>query len=92
MIICSCLLHLELFDIQSLKGRRIIVNSLKEKLKNSFNASVLDVSSEYPKEADIALVFLSPNALTAAQYREKIERFLEKQFPELNIDMEYEEF
>jgi len=91
MIICSTLLHLELFDVQSLKGRRMIVNSLKEKLKHSFNVSVLDISSGYPKEADIALVFLSPGTLAAAQYREKIERFVEKQFPELNIDMEYEE-
>ncbi len=91
MMICSCILHLELFDVQSLKGRRAIVNKLKEKLKNSFNISLLDVSSEYPKEADIALVFLSPNSLSSAQYRAKIEAFLEKNFPELSIDMEYEE-
>jgi uncharacterized protein YlxP (DUF503 family) len=91
MIICSVLLHLELLDVQSLKGRRAIVNRIREKLK-TFNVSLLDISSEYPKEADIAFVFLSPNTLTAAQYREKIEHFLEKNFPELNIDMEYEEF
>ena len=91
MIICSCILHLELLDVQSLKGRRSIVNSLKEKLK-TFNVSVMDVSSEYPKEADVALVFVSPNSLSSAQYREKIEDFLEKKFPELSINMEYEEF
>lgn len=91
MIICNCNIHLELFDVSSLKGRRSVVNSLKERLKR-FNVSLLDISSEYPKEADIAFVFLSPDSLAAAQYREKIESHLHRQFPELDINMEYEEF
>jgi len=90
MIICSCILHLDLLGVHSLKGRRSVVNKLKDKLK-AFNVSVLDISSEYPKEAEVAIVFLSPNGLLAAQYREKIEVFLEKNFPHYNIDLEYEE-
>ena len=90
MIICHCTLHMELPDAFSLKGRRSITNSAKEKLK-AFNVSVMDVSGEYPKEADIALIFLSPTARTAAQYREAIEQMLERQFPELHYTLEYEE-
>jgi len=90
MIICSCILHLELPYVQSLKGRRSVINSIKEKLK-TFNLSVMDISGEYSKEADIAFVFLSPNYLKSAQYREKVEKMLEKNFSEYHYDLEYEE-
>lgn len=90
MIICSCILHLELPFVHSLKGRRSVTNSLKEKLK-AFNLSVMDISGEYAKEADIAFVFLSPNSLKSAQYREKIINMLERNFSEYHFDLEYEE-
>ena len=90
MIISNCILHIDLPYVHSLKGRRSIVNSIKEKLK-AFNLSVLDVSGEYVKEADIAFVFLSQNALGAAQYREKIEKLLERNFSEYHFELEYEE-
>jgi uncharacterized protein YlxP (DUF503 family) len=90
MILCNCLLHLDLPHVSSLKGRRAVTNSLKEKLK-SFNLSVLDVSGEYVREADIAFVYLSPTALTSAQYREKIEKMLERNFSEIVYELEFEE-
>lgn len=90
MIICSCIIHLELPYVVSLKGRRSVINSMKEKLK-IFNLSVLDVSGEYAKEADIAFVFLSHNSLQSSQYREKIEKMLEKNFSEYHFEVEYEE-
>lgn len=91
MVICNCVLHLELPHVHSLKGRRSITNSLKEKLK-SFNVSVLDLSGAYPKEADIAFVFLAPDSLAAAQYREKVDRLMQRHFPELLYDLEHELF
>jgi uncharacterized protein YlxP (DUF503 family) len=90
MIICNCILHIELPYVQSLKGRRSVTNSIKEKLK-AFNLSVLDVSGEYVREADIAFVFLSQNPLGSAQYREKIEKMLERNFSEYHFELEYEE-
>ena len=63
---------------------------MKEKLK-TFNVSVLDVSSEYVKEADIAFVFLSPNSSHAAQYRDKIEQMLQRNFSEYFFELQYEE-
>jgi len=89
MIICNCILHIELPYVHSLKGRRSVTSSMKEKLK-AFNLSVLDVSGEYAKEADIAFVFLSPNSLRAAQYREKIEKMLEWNFSEYDFELDYE--
>ena len=90
MILCNVIIHLDLPEVESLKGRRAVTNSLKEKLK-SFNVSVLDVSGEYAKEADIAFVFLSPNAMTSAQYRNKIEQMIERNFGEYLFELEYEE-
>ena len=90
MILCNCLLHLDLPHVSSLKGRRAVTNSLKEKLK-AFNLSVLDVSGEYIREADIAFVYLTPTALTSAKYREKIEKMLERNFSEIVYELEFEE-
>jgi hypothetical protein len=63
---------------------------MKDKLK-ALNLSVMDISGEYAKEADIAFVFLSPNSMGAAQYREKIEKMLERNFSEYHFELEYEE-
>ena len=90
MILCNCHLHLELPEVHSLKGRRAVLNSLKEKLKK-FNVSLLDISGEYAKEADVAFVFLSHDARAAAQYREEVESMLHRNFPEYYYELEYEE-
>jgi uncharacterized protein len=90
MLICHCTLHLELPYVRSLKGRRSVTNSVKEKLK-AFNVSVMDASGEYPKEADIVFVFLTPDARSAAQYRDRIERMLERNFSEFAYELDYEE-
>ena len=90
MIICNCVVHLDLYDVSSLKGRRSVLNKFKEKFK-TFNVSVMDISSEYPKEADIAFVFLSPSRLESARYRDKIENALVTLFPEYTIELDYEE-
>ncbi len=90
MIICHCHIHMELPYVSSLKGRRSVLNSLKEKLK-AFNVSVLDVSGEYAKEADVAFVFLSHDSKTTAQYKEKIEHMLEHNFGEYTYELDYEE-
>jgi len=91
MIICTLYLHFDLPDIHSLKGRRAITNSIKERLK-SFNVSVLDISSEYPKEASIAIAYLSPDAQSAAQYRQSIETMIETRFPEYPAEIDFETF
>lgn len=91
MIVCTMYLQFELTDVHSLKGRRSILNALKEQLKK-FNVSVLDISSEYPKVASLAIAYLSPDAVLAAQYRHNIETMIEKKFPEWPCEIEYEEF
>ena len=89
MIICNCILHLELPYVQSLKGRRSVTNSMKEKLK-AFNLSVLDVSGEYAKEAELAVVYAAANEKLCAQVFQTIESLLQKRYPELQYDADLE--
>jgi uncharacterized protein YlxP (DUF503 family) len=79
----------ELPFVFSLKERRKVLNSLKDKLKK-FNISILDISSEYPKEASVAIVFAAHNEKQAIQVREKIESFLYKNFPEIEFFFDVE--
>lgn len=81
------------FQIQNpngLKGRRKIVNSLKDKLKNRFNISILDISSEYPKEATLALSFLNFSEREAKENVDKIDEFLNSNFPEFEFYLDVE--
>ena len=91
MILCTMYLQFDLPGVETLKGRRSILNSLKEKLK-TLNISVLDISYEYSKEAAMAIAFLSPDRVSAAQYRQKIETMLETRFPEYPCEIDFEEF
>ena len=90
MIIAQGFLRLELPEAHSLKGRRQVVNSLKDRLK-AFNLSVLDISSSYPKEAEIALAWLAHDPRQSAQIRQSIERLLERRFSEYLWELEVEE-
>ena len=89
MIIVNMNLDFELPFVFSLKERRKIVNSIKDKLKK-FNVSVLDISSEYVKEANLAIVFAVHNEKQAGKYIKTIEEFLNKNFPEIEFFIDYE--
>lgn len=90
MNITTIEIHLELTDVFSLKGRRAVTNSLKDKLKK-LNISVLDISGSYSKEADIAIVFLAPNPLEASKIRQTIENILERNFSQYYFELDIDE-
>ncbi len=89
MVIANVLIEFELPFVNSLKGRRAVLNSIKEKLKK-FNISILDISGEYPKEASLAIAFLATDEPSANSYLQKIENFLYKHFPEYSFNISYE--
>ncbi|GAB6074602.1 DUF503 family protein [Nautilia lithotrophica] len=84
MVIVNLITDFELPFVFSLKERRKILNSIKEKLKK-FNVSVLDISGEYPKEASVAIVFAAHNQKQAAEIKRNIEEFLFRNFPEIEF-------
>ena len=89
MVVTNLFLDFDLPFVFSLKERRKIINSIKDKLKK-FNVSILDLSGEYPKEASIAICYLAHNEKQAYQIKEKIETFLYKNFPEIEFNVDYE--
>lgn len=90
MVICVCNIYFELIEVSSLKGRRAILNSIKDRL-SKLNLSILDLSSEYAKEATLAIAFLAPTSKAAAKKRQAIEEIIYKNHPEIYFEMEYEE-
>ena len=91
MLLTLGYVHLELPGVASLKERRAVLNSLKEYLKKH-NLSLLDISGEYAREADIAFAFLSHDGRGAEQYKARIEAALEKYIGHLPYSVEYERF
>lgn len=89
MVIANLLIRIELPYVESLKGRCSVTNRVKEALKK-LNVSLLDVSSEYPKEAELAVVYAAANEKLAAQILQSIETLLEQRFPELQCEVESE--
>ena len=90
MTLTHAILHLELPEAHSLKGRRRVVHSLKERLR-VFNISVLDISGSYVREAEIALAWLAHDLRRSAQIRQSVERVLERHFSEYPWELELEE-
>ena len=46
MIVMSCLAQLYIGDSRSLKDKRQVINSLKERIHNQFNASVAEIDDQ----------------------------------------------
>ncbi len=89
MFIVNIQLILYLPYINSLKGRRKYINSIKDKL-SKYNLSILDLSREYAKESDIAICFLAKCNKDISKKINTIELLLEKNYPEIDYEIDYE--
>ena len=89
MLICNLQLMFDLPEVVSLKQRRTYIQSIKAKLKE-FNVSVLDVSGSYAKEAVLAVVFLAHDQKGVAKFIHAIEGMLQRLFPEIEYELDYE--
>lgn len=89
MIILAIHLELELPFVHGLKERRKLLHSLKERLKK-FNASVIDLSGEYPREGQIGVAVACGSEESAAGALEKIRRFMDSEAFEYEYTIQYE--
>jgi len=89
VLIVHALITLRLPYVHSLKGRRKILNAIKDRLKNK-NMAVADVSGEYAKEGLLTLCFFASTQEDANNKIEQLEQLLEHHFPELDFEMQYE--
>ncbi|WP_353662808.1 DUF503 family protein [Hydrogenimonas sp. SS33] len=89
MTLTYATLTIDLPYVSSKKGRRALLNAIKERLSR-MNCSVLDLSGEYPKEAVVAVAFLTPTGQDADAKIEAIEQMLASRFPDLEVTIDYE--
>ncbi len=89
MLIVYATITLQLPYISSLKGRRKILNSIKDRLKHQ-NIAIADLSGEYAKEATLALLFFAANENIANNKITKIDNLLANSFSDIEYEIEYE--
>jgi len=89
VLIVHLVLTLNLPYVVSLKGRRKVVNSIKDRLRRK-NIAVVDISGEYAKEAQLELLFFAGSPNEANDKVEKIYNTLSASFPTIDIELEYE--
>ena len=89
MYIVNLLITIELPFVEGKKGRRKITSSIKERL-SKLNLSILDISDEYPKEAQIAISFLSLTHKDIQKKIQNIEKILNKYFSYITYSISYE--
>ncbi|EDP74302.1 DUF503 domain-containing protein [Hydrogenivirga sp. 128-5-R1-1] len=88
MVIGSIVLDLYIPHATSLKEKRMIVRSLKEKLKSKFNVSVSEVGNQdLWQSANIAVVFVSPEKRQTEKIMQSIINFVETNFPDIYINI-----
>lgn len=91
MIVSVITVKLHASWVHSLKEKRMVVKSLCEKLKNKFNASVIESGSQdIHQTAEISVAFLSADNAQADSINEKISAFIENSTDAEVIDIAYE--
>jgi len=90
MILTVIELDLEFFYVNSLKDRRKILNSIKDRLKNK-NLSILDLSGDYAKEGSLAIAYLSINEVEKNKKKDKIIEILDSFYGEIEYKISIEE-
>ncbi|MDQ7056087.1 MAG: DUF503 domain-containing protein [Persephonella sp.] len=93
MIIGSIVFECYIPYSNSLKEKRMVVRSLKEKLKSKFNVSVSEVGNqEMWQSAQIAVVTVAPDQKQVEKVMQNVINFVENSFPDLYINVYKEIF
>lgn len=91
MVIGSIVFELYIPHSNSLKEKRMVVRSLKEKLKSKFNVSVSEVGNQdLWQSAYVAVVFVSPEKNHTEKIMHSIINFVENNFPDIHINIHKE--
>lgn len=93
MMIGSLVMKIHIHDAGSLKEKRMVVRSLKEKLRSKFNVSVSEVDNQdLWQMATVAVVTVGPDKKHVENVLQNILNFVYENFPELYIDVSKEIF
>ncbi len=86
MLLTVINIEINFLYVSSLKGRRKILNSIKDRLKNK-NLSILDLSGEYAKEGALAIAYLSLTQNEKEKKKEKILEILDSFYGEIEYEV-----
>ena len=89
MILVNGVIELEFPYVRSIKERRNMLRSIKERL-GRYNLSILDLSGSYAKEGEIAFAFLAHDRSQAARILESMECLLSRRAGEYEYRIDYE--
>ncbi|WP_457638644.1 DUF503 domain-containing protein [Persephonella sp.] len=93
MIIGSIVFELYIPYSGSLKEKRMVTRSIKEKLKSKFNVSVSEVGNqELWQSAQIAVVTVAPDKKQVEKVMQNVINFVELNFPDIHINIHKEIF
>ncbi len=91
MIVGVMVLELHSRSTHSLKEKRQIVGSLKEKLRRRFNVAVIESGhQDSRKQAEVAVVTISCTRPVLDGVLSRIENFVADEFPMLSVHVEKE--
>lgn len=86
MKVAVCRLTLRLHDNRSLKGKRQIIRSLIDRIRNKFQASVAEVGSQDQlKSGLIGIALVSGDARHASEMMDRVVEYAESQLFEADI-------
>lgn len=78
MIVMSCLVQVYIGDSQSLKDKRQVINSLKERIRNRFNVSIAEVGDhELWQRSALGVAVVSTTVQHCDEVLSKIVNFIE---------------
>lgn len=91
MVIGSLVLEVYIPQAHSLKEKRMVVRSIKEKLRNKFNVAVAEIDNHDTwQSASIGVVSIAADKKHIDQTLQKIINFLDENFPDLHINISKE--
>ncbi|WP_029519802.1 DUF503 domain-containing protein [Persephonella sp. IF05-L8] len=88
MFIGSIVFDMYIPHATSLKEKRMVIRSMKEKLKAKFNVSVSEVGNQdLWQSAQVAVVMVAPDQKQVEKVMQNIINFVEINFPEIHINI-----
>ncbi|WP_297456810.1 DUF503 domain-containing protein [Persephonella sp.] len=88
MFIGSIVFDMYIPHATSLKEKRMVIRSMKEKLKAKFNVSVSEVGNQdLWQSAQVAVVTVAPDQKQVEKVMQNIINFVEINFPEVHINI-----
>ncbi len=93
MFIGSVVFDIYIPHAHSLKEKRMVIRSMKEKLKSKFNVSVSEVGEvDKWQSAHLAVVTVTPDKKQTEKVLQNIVNFVEINYPEVHINVYKEIF